>query len=469
MTLFPYQEKAVEFMVNAKRAYLALDMGMGKTLTSIAAAAQASQGNILLVAEKNEIVNSQNFKKEIETHFDGELTYISLRKASLDELEPGKRYVCGINPNGLYKLDIRELQALFSTLVMDEATLAKNTTTDRFTWISSIARTMEHVYLLSGTPMMNGAAELYAPLTLLQHPLVHNKGTSGKMAFEVIFAGGHSKKVRNTGNDYKDYMWWAKGANHVRELRWLIRDRFFFMKKGETDVFKKRNRKVEYVQMTLPWLSEYTQAWDNYFLEQEKTRNRYQLQNIAELRNVIENGKVYQVNSKWKAAQVAADVAAGKYGDRRIVIFCLYIDTETILQEELTKHGVSFKTFEDIQEYKAGSEQVLVGRIRAHGKGGNLPEASVALFVDMDYVPANNIQAENRIDRPEQKNEMDVIYYITRGAEIIDEHVRSINRDKARAIEEFTRPFTEEEIAEMPYRLSELRAKYGRHADILGI
>jgi SNF2 family DNA or RNA helicase len=484
MQLFPYQKIAVDFMRDKKKAYLALDMGMGKTLTSLAAAHGAGKHHILLIAEKNEIVNSENFRREVETYFP-DLTYHSLREVSLEQLEYDRtlegRAVCGINPEGLVKHDIRAIAKMFDTMVIDEATMAKTTTTERFKGIQKVAKAMKHVFLLSGTPMMNGAAELYAPLLLLEHPMVHGKKAGAKKAFEIVFAGGNKKQIKKLpeGVDAKiarykapycftHFTWWSGGANNVRELRYILRDHFFFMLKGDTDVFKNKLRTMEKVAMTLPWLAEYTKAWDDYF-EQQGNRSKKDLDNIKELRNLIENGKMYQVNSRWKAKRVAKDIADGKYGDRRIVVFSIFIETDQFIQEELAHLGVSFKTFEEIKEYKEGDAQVLVGRIRAHGKGGNVPQASVALFVDMDFVPANNIQAENRIDRPEQKNDMLIVYYMTEGEDVIDTHVRNINRDKSSKIQQFMRPLTEEELRGMPQRIAALRNKYPKETKILGI
>jgi len=466
MELFDYQNKAVDFVKDAKRAYIALDLGMGKTLTSLASMHEVGKKHVLLVAEKNEIVNSQNFKKEVETHFD-DLTYHSLREVDLEYVYGSTRAVCGINPEGLIKHEPEEIKKLFDTMVIDEATLAKTTTTKRFKRVHKITKEMEYLALLSGTPMMNGASELYAPLLLLEHPMVVGKGADAKKAFEAVFAGGHYRKIRNTGKWFQDYAWWAKGSNHVRVLRWLLRDHFFIMSKSETDIFKKKIRSIEWIDMNMEWLGEYTQAWNKYFEEAQK--RDVDLDNIRELRGLIENGQMYQVNSKWKAKRVAQDIANGKYGNQRIVVFSMFVETDAILQEELKRLKVSFKTFDEVQEWKTGDDQVLVGRIKAHGKGGNLPEASVCLFVDMDFVPANNIQAENRIDRPEQKNDMQIVYYLTRGDDVIDTHVRKINQDKAQKIERFMKPLSDEEIEDMPRLLANMRIKFRKEMELLGI
>ena len=482
MELFGYQKEAVGFIGETKTAYLALDMGMGKTLTALSAAAGLAKKNVLVIAEKNEIVNSENFKREVETHFPGRFQYYSLRDKETPPIaDYSPAYVCGINPDGLKKIDEDFLLKCFDFVIIDEATMAKTTTTDRFKVVYKICKKMPHVVLLSGTPMMNGAAELWAPLLLLDHPITGDKTAKDRMAFEKIFAGGGYKQIRSIKNQDEEYVrkhWWmfyawsAKGANRVRELRYILRDKFFIMQKGQTDVFKKKTRSTVMVPMSLEWLSEYTNAWDEYYDAFDPKRQEAldeTMEDYAGLRRIIENGKMYQVNSHWKAKRVAQDIVDGVYGDRRIVVFSMYIETDQIIQSELGRHGISWRTFEDVKEWKQGAEQVLIGRIKAHGKGGNAAEASVCLMVDMDFVPANNIQAENRIDRPEQKNDMDVVYYLTEGEDVVDHHVRAINKDKARKIDEFMRPFTDEELAEMPAKLVELRAKFPRECERLGI
>lgn len=475
MKPFDYQLEAVEFIKKEKRVYGALDMGMGKTITALLGGVECprppgARRNVLLIAEKNEIVNSENFRREVEAHFSESFWYANLRDTPLEEIKDSVLpAVCGINPDALIKLDPMYVRALFDYAIVDEATMAKTTTTARFKNVKKILDDMTYVVLLSGMPMLNGAAELFAPLLLLNHKLAGDGTVKAREAFETIFAGGHKRRIRNTGIWYQDYVWWAKGANHVRELRYLIRDKFFFKQKGDTDIFKKKTRTVQPVPMSLEWVAEYQQAWGKYFGEAQwehrgLSSKKYdkKMENITELQKLIENGQMYQVNSKWKARQAVEDIKSGKFGEQRIVVFSMFKETDELIGELLTAAGVTWRTFEDVQEWKRGHEQVIVGRIKAHGKGGNVPEASVCLFVDMDFVPANNIQAENRIDRPEQTRDMTVIYYMTEGEEI-DAHVREINRDKARKIDEFMRPLTNDEMLVMPQALTGLYDKYKKY------
>jgi hypothetical protein len=120
---------------------------------------------VLVVAELNEIENSRNFEKETINHIEG-WDYVSLREDPEILTEPSyfNKQVCGINPDMLPKLPLDRILELFDVIIVDEATLAKTTTTDRFKGVLKVCKAMEYVILLSGPPMMNGASEIYAPL-----------------------------------------------------------------------------------------------------------------------------------------------------------------------------------------------------------------------------------------------------------------------------------------------------------------
>lgn len=478
MELHDYQIEGVEFLRRNKKVYFAFSMGMGKTITALASELAVCKKNVLLIAEKNEIVNSKNFEREVETHFP-DVSYVSLRDCDLEDMPYGK-VVAGANPELLEKIDLKQICAYFDAVIVDEATLAKTATSRRFKRIRDICRKMEYVVLLSGTPMMNGAAEIFAPLVLLGHPMAGDGSAKARMSFERIFAGGHwveyFKKI--TGSErhfYKPRLerrWEAKGANNVRELRMLIEDHFLFKRKEDTNAFRKKERLIEYVEVNSVWQTEYDRAWDDY-LGRVTLNNvmgsgqKRSIKNIMELKKLIENGQVYQVNSRWKARQVVKDIASGKYGDRRIIVFSMFIETDQMIQEELENMGIGYRTFDDVQAWKEGDEQVLVGRIKSHGKGGNVPEASVTLFVDMDFVPANNLQAEGRMDRPQQTRDMIVRYYMAKDETMIDHHVRKIVATKTRKVDEFMRHWNPGEKEEVSQMLFGLRQRYNRDFELL--
>jgi SNF2 family DNA or RNA helicase len=80
------------------------------------------------------------------------------------------------------------------------------------------------------------------------------------------------------------------------------------------------------------------------------------------------------------------------------------------------------------------SVRVYVGQIHAGGTGVNLTAARQVVFNDLDWVPANHWQAEDRAYRIGQTGTVNVTYMVARGT--IEEFVRTVLETKARIVDD---------------------------------
>ena len=69
------------------------------------------------------------------------------------------------------------------------------------------------------------------------------------------------------------------------------------------------------------------------------------------------------------------------------------------------------------QFYKNPDVMVFIGNIVASGVGLNLVNARYMVFNNIDYVPGNDRQMEDRIWRITQKRECHIVYQIFRGTQ----------------------------------------------------
>ena len=67
-----------------------------------------------------------------------------------------------------------------------------------------------------------------------------------------------------------------------------------------------------------------------------------------------------------------------------------------------------------VQRFQRGESRVFIGTIGAGGVGINLHAASIVVFLDRDWSPALNLQAEDRLHRIGQKNAVQVIDIMAR-------------------------------------------------------
>lgn len=113
---------------------------------------------------------------------------------------------------------------------------------------------------------------------------------------------------------------------------------------------------------------------------------------------------------------------------KQFAVFAEYVETCEILVERLTKKGIRAKAWtgkvsasdrtqmED--DFQAGEIDVLVGTIKAMGVGVTLTAADTAIFIERDWTPANNEQAEDRLWRNGQDNHVTIL--ILEGVDTVD-------------------------------------------------
>jgi SWI/SNF-related matrix-associated actin-dependent regulator 1 of chromatin subfamily A len=105
-----------------------------------------------------------------------------------------------------------------------------------------------------------------------------------------------------------------------------------------------------------------------------------------------------------------------------VVVFCHHTDVFTIIKVALHKAGVSTVEIHGstppearqaaVDDFQNGEAQVFLGSITAASTGITLTKASTVIFVEADWVPSTNEQAEGRIRRIGQKEIMRAIYLV---------------------------------------------------------
>jgi SNF2 family DNA or RNA helicase len=102
-----------------------------------------------------------------------------------------------------------------------------------------------------------------------------------------------------------------------------------------------------------------------------------------------------------------------------IVVFSQFKQVIGLFAERLERAGVTHgiytgdtdKSDRDriVREFQAGTRRVFAGTIRAGGEGITLTKATTIVFIDRDWSPSKNRQAEDRLHRIGQKDTVQVI------------------------------------------------------------
>ena len=164
-TLYPFQEEAVEKMVNSGQMLLAMVMGAGKTPTTIAAIetlmANDEIGKTLVVVPAS---LKYQWLREIKKFTDSQAVVIDgapKARKSLWRMAQVCQYVI-VNPETLIN-DAEFIKHLkIDAIVVDEATMLKSRSTKRSKFIKKLSNKYYYRFALTGQPIENRPEELYS-------------------------------------------------------------------------------------------------------------------------------------------------------------------------------------------------------------------------------------------------------------------------------------------------------------------
>ena len=162
-TLWPYQQEAVDRMVDRGQMLLGMVMGAGKTPTTLGAIeALHDDGEV----QRCLVIVPASLKfqwlKEIAKFTDAKATVIDGSKSKRDKqwrMSVTSRYVI-VNPETLAN-DTNRVGD-FQAMVIDESTMIKNRSAKRSKLLKKVGRTVIYRYALTGQPIENRPEELFS-------------------------------------------------------------------------------------------------------------------------------------------------------------------------------------------------------------------------------------------------------------------------------------------------------------------
>ena len=173
--LHPYQNKAVDFILSERRCMLALQMGLGKSVSTLTAISDMLDGftaNKVLVIAPLRVANSVWAQ---ETRLWAHLNH--LRVSVCTGPEKARRAALSVDAD-VYVINRENVPWLvqnygtkwpFDTVVVDESSSFKNASAKRFKALRKMLPNIESMVLLTGTPSPNGLLDLWAQMYLIDY------------------------------------------------------------------------------------------------------------------------------------------------------------------------------------------------------------------------------------------------------------------------------------------------------------
>ena len=421
--LFPHQIEGVAFLLGRRRAILADDMGLGKTRQAIVSLRHLTPGGRRLVVCPASV--KRNWAREIAV-VAPVATSLVIEGASPVSLTA--EWVV-INYDILGRHIDALLEVPWAALVFDEAHYLKNHTSARskvarqLTTSAAAATPALAVQLLTGTPLTSRPRDLFVLLQLAAHPLGRSFLSFAK---------------RYCAAEKGEYGWKTGGASNIEEL--TVQLHGVMLRRSKDDVLALPPKLRAWLPVEVP-SGTGARAIKKVFELLAGKDSRPVASRDEALRR---RGKLLAFLIEARQALAIAKAAAAldfvkgaiEQGEKVIVFSCF----EEPIQRLATALGdmavvVTGKTPAAMRQTVVDRFQndddvrVFLANIIAGGTGLNLTAATQVVFNDLDWVPTNHWQAEDRAYRIGQTRTVNVTYFIAR--DTIDDFVQTVLETKA--------------------------------------
>ena len=384
--LYPYQNEGVGFLYQNPKAILADEMGLGKTIQALhalppdAACAVCCPSFLVL----NWKAEAERWRPDIRT------TVIASRK---EWRWPGQNEIVLCSYGKMPQTHSAKCRPLPSThLIADEAHYLKKYKSARTRNFRKLQRRVQkaggYTWLLTGTPIENTPKELW---TMLQNLQLGRECYGTQKCFTVAFGGETDGLgvVEWTGNVRTDAMEPAAPYILRRKRAEVLPDLPLKTRRALTVSPPDPALRKE-LDKALTEHGEALQVADASWLESRDTWLE-----LATRRKALANAKIPDLL-----------LALPDYEDagEPLVVFSAHRGPIEALADRpgwaAILGGISpAEKQARIEAFQAGELRGLACTIRAAGVGVTLTRAAHAIFVDLDWTPTKNLQAEDRLVR----------------------------------------------------------------------
>ena len=347
-----------------------------------------------------------------------------------------------------------------SLIIIDEAHRLSNSTSIRYKVIKSLIKIGNPyaMYLATGTPSTNNPQNLFCILQLIGDPITDDwqyymdrycgamkipaKGEKAKWTEAYIKQKNREFKSRGINrvvkswydlnsqekDDLKEYIKGharmitiTNGATNLDELKLKIAD--VYLRRTKEDLNNSLPEKTVhevFYDFDMRQMMEYNKLWEEYEAAQ------FEADPDKEINKELLEGAIYR---KYCSTEMVANtikladefIAKGE----KVVIATCYDEELNKLKEYYGNRGVVYNGKKSAKQKDAAQKafmedpnvMVFIGQIIAAGVGLTLIASHVMIFNNLDFVPGNCRQMEDRIYRIGQQKPVDIYYQMFKGTQ----------------------------------------------------
>jgi SNF2 family DNA or RNA helicase len=470
VTLYPFQRKAVEFILrNDGRACLFDEMGLGKTIsatTALLELVKLGKARRALIVVPNAVVDQ--WREELMGKFNLQPTIVSSKRSLQERAELYREPLVVVNYELLRTDADLVMRRGYDTLILDEVTRVKNLDTQISEAVKKLI--VRNVIALTGTPLENHLGELYNIVNIVRPGFFGRYHEDFLSKFTLRISGQGWQNTRPIINPemlpllrrgLREVSIRRTKAQVLRQLPTLT------MQYVYTEPARNQRTIYEILEESLSEtvLEEYAFSTSNQEGPNPFTSNRLRLYTLlreacadismiagylrrkqredspdAELlrqspifRRLLHTvEKLEPENAKLvELKELVEDLTEQSH---KIVIFSQFIPVVNLIQEELEGRGTPTLVYHgqlsrddriaNLRKFTEQSDFRVLASTDAGQFGLNLQAADVVVNYDLPWNPARLLQRIARLHRIGQENKVLAVNFVVKGT--IEEHVREV-------------------------------------------
>lgn len=437
-----YQLTAINHVINVPKCGLFLDMGLGKTISTLTAIKELKYNRfqvnkVLIIAPKKVAEGTWSKEKDKWNHtkdFRVSLVLGSQQKRIKALSVNADLYI--INRENIpWLVDYLRNDWYFDTVVIDESSSFKNSRSKRFKALKMVLPKINRLIELTGTPSPNGVEDLWAQIYLLDQGIRLEKYITHFRAKYME----PNKRNRSQIFDYKikDGVY-DSIINKISDICISMKSEDYLelpdLSYNEIPVILKDKARRDYDKMER-----------DFVLELEGAEDEITAVNAAALSNKllqISNGAVYDstgIYTEVHDAKIEAflELVERLQGKSLLVFYNFQHDRDRI-KRALEKSDLvvkELKTTQDEDDWNAGKIDILLTHPASAAYGLNLQEGgNHVCWFGLSWNLEHYQQANKRLHRQGQKEKVIIHHLVTQGTR--DEDVMRALDNKAGVQEE---------------------------------
>lgn len=435
--LHSYQERGVSHILDNPYCALFLDMGLGKTVTTLTAIKELLDnciiGNALVIAPKK--VTQVTWSDEIKNwaHLQGvTISVIDGNVKQRREAMRRKADIYAVSRDNIVWLvtEMGGVKLPYDMVVIDELSSFKNHQSKRFRALRKVRKFIPRVVGLTGTPSPNGLIDLYAQMYLIDEGERLGKTITG-------YRDRFFRPDKRNGDIVYTYALKKPADETEKAISDLISDITISMTAEDYLKMPDKIMLYDYVDMSDRCLKDYENFVMEQVLELINSDEPITAASAAALSNKLQqyaNGAIYDADRNVREIheeklEKLKELVEAANGSPVLVAYQYQHDLHRIMKALKEYNPVKLEKPEQIAEWNAGKIEVLVTHPASAGHGLNLQKGgNILVWFGNTWSLELYMQFNARLYRQGQSKPVYIHHIVTRGT--IDEKIIKALSDK---------------------------------------